>query len=132
MVGAGTRVRGPAKINQLRFVRVRGESELREPLRKDGHDTTSIGFQFEHDHEVIRIAHQASLPTQSRFGHVFEPLVQHVVEIHVGSQGGYDTALGAARFGKANVSVFHNAGVEPFADQSKEYTVTHSLAEKRL
>jgi hypothetical protein len=40
--------------------------------------------------------------------------------------------LGAVGFGKANVSVFHNARVEPFADQSKEYTVTHSLAEKRL
>src|SRR5664279_2182575 len=89
----------PAKTNRLRLLRGYFQPILRQPLRECPLICRRFVPILEARHKVVRKAEQpalASIPFPPRF---LEPLVQDIVQIHVGKHWRDDSPLRRAQFG---------------------------------
>jgi hypothetical protein len=85
--GSWTRARivltWPAKWNQSRLFRVKRETVPTESLREYFHHAMGVALQRECDDEIVRVADQEGPACQPGFHFLFEPHVEHVVEIDI-------------------------------------------------
>ena len=75
------------EAHKLRLGGMDGQTVLTKALRNDFHDTAGVALVAKPYHKVIRIADEESWPTHPRPHVLFEPLIQHIVQKHIGNQG---------------------------------------------
>ena len=106
-----------AKTNRLGLLRSYFQPLLRQPLRECPLKCRRFVPILEARHKVVRKAEQpalASIPFPHR---CLVPLVQDLVQIHVGQHGRDDSPLRRAQFGMHDSPIFFQyAGLQPLAD----------------
>src|SRR6266542_1188348 len=81
-------VRGgePPELDQASLVGMQLQGELREPLAKVVEELLGVTSMLEPNHEVVRPAHDDHVTACVASPPLPSPLVQHIVEVHVGEQ----------------------------------------------
>ena len=102
-----------AKGNKPRLGGVDRQAVLAESLRHDFHDALGAALVSEANHEVIRIADEEGTAMETRLHRLPELKVEHVMQEHVGKQGGNHSALERAGLGVAHAPVLHRARAQP-------------------
>src|SRR5271165_7358488 len=121
---------GPLERHQTSLLRVDRQAVFLKALGQHVHHPSGIFLTGKAHDEVVRVADQERAPLEARLDLPLEPFVQHVVQEDVREDRADHPALRRPRFRMRDASVFEDARIEPFADQSQQHPIPHPTLEK--
>ncbi len=86
------------EANQISLQRMQVEPKLDEPFLQFSLKTACINIMLESQYDIIRISHYNQIARCSSLSPLLGPKIQHVVEIDVGQQRGYDSPNAKGNF----------------------------------
>ncbi len=126
------RHREPAELHKTRLLRVQLQSEGRKSLPKRLHETHRIAAVLKPQDKVIGIPHDVRLaPGLPRSPLAREPVVEHVVQVHVRKQRRYRRSLRRPPHEIDFQSPVHDSGVQPLSYQAQHPLVPDAHLQKR-
>lgn len=118
------------ELHKPRFVRMQRQAVPLESLRQHVRHTPRVCLMREGDHEVVRVTDEKCAALQTRFHIPLEPLIEHLMQVHIREQGRDHTSLWRAFFRMRDRTVFKHASLQPFVDGTANNTVRDPLIEE--
>ena len=109
-----------AEVDEVRLVRMEGESIPSEPLAEDRQHAFGVVDVVERHQRVVSKPDKGALPSQTRFHLGLEPLVQHMVQKDVREAGRDYTPLRGVLGRAAQETVFNGSCFSAICQSSVE------------
>ena len=119
--------REATKLDQPGLFRMQRKRELLQPLPHVLHESLRFSLMLEAHDDVIGVPHNDDLTLDMVLTPVIGPEVERIVKIDVGQQGRDDCSLRSARLGWCKVSIFHDARLQPLANQTEDAPVANPV-----
>ncbi len=118
---------GALEFDEPRLLRMQRQAVLRETVRKDVHEATSVILTREDHDEVVREADEMRVAFQPRHHLLRKPRVEHLVQVNVRQKRRDDTALRRAGVRMHQRTGLHHACIQPLANESEQHAVAYPL-----
>src|SRR6266516_6229662 len=125
-------VRGgePPELDQASLAGMQLQGELREPAAKIVEELLGVTLMLEPDHEVVGPAHDDHVTACVASPPLPGPLVQDIVEVHVGEQRRGRSSLRCPFRCLRPASVLDDSCGQPLTDQPQDLLVRYPMLEK--
>src|SRR3954452_20696381 len=119
-----------AEVDEARLVGMEREPIPGKTLAQNSQDPRGIGKGLESHHEIVGVPDKAGSSLQAWSDRVFEPHIQHMVQVDVRNTRGDHPSLWCPFGWTVQASLLQDARLQPFVDHPSNDPVRDSLVEE--
>ena len=115
------------KLKQPGLFRMQVQTELSQTLPQCVQTCVGFDFMLKADREIVRVANDDHVALSVLASPLIDPQIKHVMQKHVGSDGGKNGTLWRSLAVVTPIGSFDDPGIEPFENQSNDPLVADTM-----